>query len=186
MERGRWEGQNFQLGSSAPGRRRRLSNVTYITDFPLGGPEDWVIWIPSPPPLSSGRHSGGQNLKSREVQYLCWVMWSDIAVQCAPISQRPLLCLKFSSLRPLVLLIRVVWRWRWVWSSGWRILTGKNRSTGRITRPGATACNCSWTGWDRTRATPVRGWLPPIACSSKLCINIQFFIVIEIGPFPLC
>jgi len=25
MERGRWEGQNFQLGSSAPGRRRRQS-----------------------------------------------------------------------------------------------------------------------------------------------------------------
>jgi hypothetical protein len=35
-------------------------------------------------------------------------MWSDIAVQCAPISLRPLLCLKVSSLRPLVVLVRMV------------------------------------------------------------------------------
>jgi len=29
MERGRWEGQNFQLGSSAPGRRRMIYDTIY-------------------------------------------------------------------------------------------------------------------------------------------------------------
>jgi len=32
MERGHWESQNFQLGSSVPGRRRRLN---YCDVFPL-------------------------------------------------------------------------------------------------------------------------------------------------------
>jgi hypothetical protein len=30
MERGRWEGQNFQLGSSAPGRRRRRRRRSFV------------------------------------------------------------------------------------------------------------------------------------------------------------
>jgi len=31
MERGRREGQNFQLGSSAPGRRSRVSNSFFFS-----------------------------------------------------------------------------------------------------------------------------------------------------------
>jgi len=34
VQKGHWEGQNFQLGSSAPGRRRiDVSNVTCVTEW---------------------------------------------------------------------------------------------------------------------------------------------------------
>jgi hypothetical protein len=33
VERGRWEGQNFQLGSSAPGRRRHGNVQRFFSTF---------------------------------------------------------------------------------------------------------------------------------------------------------
>jgi len=50
-------------------------------------------------------------------------------------------------IRWFVLLVRAMCRCRWVWSNGWMILTGEERSNRRKTRPSATlsTTNLTWT-----------------------------------------
>ena len=111
-----WEFAYFVVVLFCPSRRSitalrsftlELSNVTYTTDFSLGGPEDWVIRTP-PPPYCSVDIAEDRTLTLARYSAYLQSNVSDCAVQCAPISLRTLLCLKVSSLRPLVLLIRVV------------------------------------------------------------------------------
>ena len=59
-------------------------------------------------------------------------------VQCSPMKDRALFCLKVVRLRPLVLLITVVLRWKWVWRIHGMILTEENRRTLTKACPSAT------------------------------------------------
>ena len=51
VERGRWEGQNFQLGSSAPGRRRRVGPRAGLKRVRKISPPNG-IWSPNRPASS--------------------------------------------------------------------------------------------------------------------------------------
>jgi hypothetical protein len=75
-------------------------------------------------------------------------MWKHFPVQCSRTSLRTLLCSKDPGLRPLVLMVRVVLRWRWVWSTDGMILRGKHRTTCTKTCFSATlyTTNPTWTG----------------------------------------
>ena len=63
-------------------------------------------------------------------------------------SERALRCVRVSSLRPLVLLIRTVLRWWRLRSMAGMILTGANRSTGKGTCPSTSlyTTNSIWQG----------------------------------------
>jgi hypothetical protein len=48
-----------------------------------------------------------------------------VSIQCSPLAKER--CFpEFSVLRPLVLLVRAVCRYRWIWSIGGMIVTGGN------------------------------------------------------------
>ena len=66
------------------------------------------------------------------------VGWNNVTTVGCPTSDLASLCLKLPSLRPPVLLIRTVLRWRWVWNMGGMALAGENRSTSRKSSATAT------------------------------------------------
>jgi hypothetical protein len=71
---------------------------------------------------------------NRSYVFRLWSMFTDCdrrLLSGAILCERPLLWLKVRSVRPLVLLMWVVLRWRWLWSIGEVLMTGENRNIER-------------------------------------------------------
>ena len=73
-------------------------------------------------------------------------------------------CFSPAKLRPFVLVLRVVCRWRWVWNNGGMVLSGANRVIGRKNFPITTRFTggTRWRSWLRHCATSlaVAGSIP--------------------------
>lgn len=72
------------------------------------------------------------NSSSSNVNALKLVVWSYFHTLCSAVSTLTVLCLKVSICRPLVILLKVLLRWRWVWSIDTIMLTGKPKYSEKI------------------------------------------------------
>jgi hypothetical protein len=97
-------------------------------------------------------------------------MWLSCCVEGRYVSEEPVViffrvdlnvpCLKVPRSRPLFRPIRIVLRWKWVWSIGW-VIRG-NQSTGRKTCRSATLSTIhqTWTGQFSNAALTSKAWVP--------------------------